>query len=283
MSSGTTLRCCLREALNRATSRSNSAPRAPSIECHTRISAARMKARASIKPARAGDARHAARVYSWIGNGPHDRHPRAQRRSYRRLTRGASSRRSRRAREPRAHRSVGAAHQRHVPRASRGGARAGARLGVALARAAARSRRSTACRSPSRRTSTRGATRRRSARSPMRKRRRQGADAPASARVREAGCVILGKTTMPDFGMLSSGLSSLHGVTRNPWRLDRNPSGSSSRPAPRRWPAMRRCTSAPTSAARCACRPRIAASSRSSLRSAGCRSIRPTWGASPAR
>jgi Asp-tRNA(Asn)/Glu-tRNA(Gln) amidotransferase A subunit family amidase len=28
--------------------------------------------------------------------------------------------------------------------------------------------------------------------------------------------------------MLSSGLSSLHGITRNPWRLDRNPSGSSS-------------------------------------------------------
>ena len=56
----------------------------------------------------------------------------------------------------------------------------------------------------------------------------QAADAPAAARVREAGCVILGKTTMPDFGMLSSGLSSLHGVTRNPWRLDRNPSGSSS-------------------------------------------------------
>jgi aspartyl-tRNA(Asn)/glutamyl-tRNA(Gln) amidotransferase subunit A len=56
----------------------------------------------------------------------------------------------------------------------------------------------------------------------------QPADAPAAARVREAGCVLLGKTTMPDFGMLSSGLSSLHGVTRNPWRLDRNPSGSSS-------------------------------------------------------
>jgi len=54
------------------------------------------------------------------------------------------------------------------------------------------------------------------------------ADAPPSARVREAGCVILGKTTMPDFGMLSSGLSSFHGVTRNPWRLDRNTSGSSS-------------------------------------------------------
>jgi aspartyl-tRNA(Asn)/glutamyl-tRNA(Gln) amidotransferase subunit A len=56
----------------------------------------------------------------------------------------------------------------------------------------------------------------------------QAADAPAAARIREAGCILLGKTTMPDFGMLSSGLSSLHGVTRNPWRLDRNPSGSSS-------------------------------------------------------
>ena len=53
-------------------------------------------------------------------------------------------------------------------------------------------------------------------------------DAPAAARVREAGCVILGKTTMPDYGMLSSGMSSRHGLTRNPWRLDRNPSGSSS-------------------------------------------------------
>jgi len=56
----------------------------------------------------------------------------------------------------------------------------------------------------------------------------QPADAPPAARAREAGCVILGKTTMPDYGMLSSGLSSLHGVTRNPWRLDRNTSGSSS-------------------------------------------------------
>ena len=53
-------------------------------------------------------------------------------------------------------------------------------------------------------------------------------DAPPAARVREAGCVILGKTTMPDFGMLSSGMSSIHGLTRNPWRMDRNTSGSSS-------------------------------------------------------
>ncbi len=53
-------------------------------------------------------------------------------------------------------------------------------------------------------------------------------DSPIAARVREAGCVLLGKTTMPDYGMLSSGRSSLHGTTRNPWRLDRNPAGSSS-------------------------------------------------------
>ncbi len=56
----------------------------------------------------------------------------------------------------------------------------------------------------------------------------RAADAPPAARAREAGLVLLGKTTMPDFGMLSSGLSSIHGLTRNPWRLDRNTSGSSS-------------------------------------------------------
>jgi len=54
------------------------------------------------------------------------------------------------------------------------------------------------------------------------------ADAPPSARLREAGCVILGKTTMPDYGMLVSGVSSLHGITRNPWNLAHNTGGSSS-------------------------------------------------------
>ncbi len=53
-------------------------------------------------------------------------------------------------------------------------------------------------------------------------------DAPPSARLREAGAVILCKTTMPDYGMLSSGLSSFHQLTRNPWDLTRNPGGSSS-------------------------------------------------------
>jgi aspartyl-tRNA(Asn)/glutamyl-tRNA(Gln) amidotransferase subunit A len=53
------------------------------------------------------------------------------------------------------------------------------------------------------------------------------ADAPAAARLRESGAVILGKTTMPDFGMLSSGLSSYHRLARNPWNLAMNPGGSS--------------------------------------------------------
>jgi aspartyl-tRNA(Asn)/glutamyl-tRNA(Gln) amidotransferase subunit A len=52
-------------------------------------------------------------------------------------------------------------------------------------------------------------------------------DAPPSARLREAGCVVLAKTTMPDYGMLSSGLSSFHPLTRNPWNLGKNPGGSS--------------------------------------------------------
>ena len=53
-------------------------------------------------------------------------------------------------------------------------------------------------------------------------------NSPVADRLREAGLVLVGKTTMPDFGMLSSGQSSFHGVTRNPWQLDRNPGGSSS-------------------------------------------------------
>ncbi|MGW7825207.1 amidase [Streptomyces puniciscabiei] len=52
-------------------------------------------------------------------------------------------------------------------------------------------------------------------------------DGPAAARLREGGAVVLGKTTMPDYGMLASGLSSRHGITRNPWNTDCNPGGSS--------------------------------------------------------
>src|SRR5215218_6170358 len=53
------------------------------------------------------------------------------------------------------------------------------------------------------------------------------ADAPPAARVREHGGVVLAKTTMPDYGMLSSGLSSFHKLARNPWDTTKNPGGSS--------------------------------------------------------
>ncbi|CAN7309353.1 amidase [Acidovorax sp. LjRoot66] len=53
------------------------------------------------------------------------------------------------------------------------------------------------------------------------------ADAPPAARMREAGAVIVSKTTMPDYGMLSSGLSSFHPLARNPWDVSKGPGGSS--------------------------------------------------------
>lgn len=52
-------------------------------------------------------------------------------------------------------------------------------------------------------------------------------DAPPAARLREAGAVMVCKTTMPDYGMLSSGLSSFHPLSRNPWDLRKTPGGSS--------------------------------------------------------
>jgi aspartyl-tRNA(Asn)/glutamyl-tRNA(Gln) amidotransferase subunit A len=53
------------------------------------------------------------------------------------------------------------------------------------------------------------------------------ADAPITARLKEDGAVIFAKTTCPDYGMLSSGLSSFHHLSRNPWDLTQNPGGSS--------------------------------------------------------
>ena len=52
-------------------------------------------------------------------------------------------------------------------------------------------------------------------------------DAPATARLREAGATIIGKTTTPEFGWKALGDSPLTGITRNPWDLSRTPGGSS--------------------------------------------------------
>lgn len=52
-------------------------------------------------------------------------------------------------------------------------------------------------------------------------------DAPAVARLREQGAIILGKTTLPEYGWIGACHSPLTGITRNPWKLDRTTGGSS--------------------------------------------------------
>src|SRR3954451_4402384 len=52
-------------------------------------------------------------------------------------------------------------------------------------------------------------------------------DAPAPARLREAGAILIGKTTTPEFGWKGVCDSPLTGVTRNPWNLEMTPGGSS--------------------------------------------------------
>ncbi len=56
-------------------------------------------------------------------------------------------------------------------------------------------------------------------------------DAPATARLREAGAVLLGKTATPEFGCKGETNSPAStpggGITRNPWDLSKTPGGSS--------------------------------------------------------
>lgn len=52
-------------------------------------------------------------------------------------------------------------------------------------------------------------------------------DAPATARLREAGAVLIGKTATPEFGCKGETNSPLNGLSRNPWDPSRTPGGSS--------------------------------------------------------
>src|SRR6185295_6456090 len=52
-------------------------------------------------------------------------------------------------------------------------------------------------------------------------------DAPVTARLREHGAVLLGKTTTPEFGWKGVTDSPLTGITRNPWDPSKTPGGSS--------------------------------------------------------
>ncbi|HEV8096602.1 MAG TPA: amidase, partial [Burkholderiales bacterium] len=52
-------------------------------------------------------------------------------------------------------------------------------------------------------------------------------DAPAVARLREHGAVLVGKTTTPEFGWKGVTDNPLTGITRNPWNPKMTPGGSS--------------------------------------------------------
>jgi aspartyl-tRNA(Asn)/glutamyl-tRNA(Gln) amidotransferase subunit A len=52
-------------------------------------------------------------------------------------------------------------------------------------------------------------------------------DAPATARLREHGAVLIGKTTTPEFGWKAVTDCALTGITRNPWDTSKTPGGSS--------------------------------------------------------
>jgi amidase len=54
-----------------------------------------------------------------------------------------------------------------------------------------------------------------------------GHDSFLFARLRAAGCVIVGKTNTPELGLLPTTESVAHGAAHNPWDLTRSPGGSS--------------------------------------------------------
>ena len=52
-------------------------------------------------------------------------------------------------------------------------------------------------------------------------------DAPISRHLRNAGAIVIGKTTSPEFGWKGVTDNPLHGTTRNPWNTQLTPGGSS--------------------------------------------------------
>jgi len=59
------------------------------------------------------------------------------------------------------------------------------------------------------------------------KRNRAAQDSIQVARLKAAGAIVIGKTNTPEFGFTGFTKNRLHGVTRNPWNLERTPGGSS--------------------------------------------------------
>jgi Asp-tRNA(Asn)/Glu-tRNA(Gln) amidotransferase A subunit family amidase len=52
-------------------------------------------------------------------------------------------------------------------------------------------------------------------------------DSPLVARLKAAGCVVIGKTNTPELGWKGDTDNTVFGATRNPWNLDHSPGGSS--------------------------------------------------------
>ncbi len=86
------------------------------------------------------------------------------------------------------------------------------------------------------------------------------ADSPFVARLRAAGCIVVGKTNTPEFGWMGNTTNSIFGPSRNPF--DHSPGRVAHRAAPPpRWPpAWSHSPPAPTAVAPSASRPRAAAS-----------------------
>ncbi|TYB49776.1 amidase [Actinomadura chibensis] len=53
------------------------------------------------------------------------------------------------------------------------------------------------------------------------------ADSTINRRLAGAGFIVVGQTSTPEFGLVSVSESKVHGITRNPWRLDLTSGGSS--------------------------------------------------------
>lgn len=62
---------------------------------------------------------------------------------------------------------------------------------------------------------------------PARHQRRAATDSLIVKRLRNAGFVMVGQASSPEFGVLSVSETKLHGITRNPWRPDLTSGGSS--------------------------------------------------------
>ena len=99
-------------------------------------------------------------------------------------------------------------------------------------------------------------------------------DAPLVERLKGAGVIILGKTTMPEFSWKGMTGSPLHGIARNPWNPDYTLGGSSGDASAQVAAGMVRWRWGRTAAARYGFRPPSPTCMASSRRSVACPSTR---------